>query len=562
MRFLWFALLALLLTSTTSPVQACSGGDEFPWDSFLESIGNDTDTIVVGSFVERDDAQINGILKVDTYLQGQGAEYITIIANDPRMSYNDDKINRYYGCGMAYVRTEPVVEEGYYVYFLNKLDIGAYKTQSFFPIYYFETADSTVQVGYRAEKAIELNLLEMQTELLSALGTPPQLPNPDLPYPRTAPVLVTTTTRNHYMIPMDFNIPLPVPDEELVDLQRTQHTCYAPCVAWSPNNLDKVYLVKTQDEIIQRDYRGSNYNFMEHDIVGERISFSANSESYALWVDSNIKVYMLWYPYRGSPENLNLEGTRPRYINQTLAFDSVNFPAIWSEDSTQLTFSTSEGLWQWDLLTIGYPPQLVIPTNGNIPVARYFSPQGRYLAVSEGDKHYTLDLVSKRQLPDGVISTDDRRILVYDTLIGQPTEYYILQLLSQELQQLGRQKLWHGEWTDSNTFIAAVAGNSYIEWVAQPPYPDGTIESFPERIDRPFMNIYSFFVPASPYGQWLSVAKPHMLDFDYDANLGLLQLGVDRYWLRIGDKALIYLRGLVDAPIAEITWLPSVFYYD
>jgi hypothetical protein len=403
------------------------------------------------------------------------------------------------------------------------------------------------------------------------VGHKPQKPQEDTPYPRTTPILLTTQSNQNFILPVDNTALVSIPADELVDLRRDQYDCYAPCTAYSPNGLDKVYLQTDGNE----PHKIETYlPYIESNAVGQRIVFSASSDTYTLWNDKQIQLYALWYPKLGYPDGWLDQMRTPELVNSTAAGDSLQFPVVWSPDGRTLVYSTDEGLWLWDALTIGAAPQLLIPTHMKVPTVRYFSPQGHYLAIEDSGKRYNLDLVTRHELPDGYVSPNDRILLVFNTAAEKPTTLQVMYLAPgiRQFEYYPKVKYLNVQWLDDTYFQASITGSSYLKFnVIEHKDAEGHIqmEAEPYVVEEPFYDTVRYHSSGIHWIQHeLQVPYPiedvQMRDFSYKKGPGLIEISVDGYSVSINERFRnpISLASELPSPIKKATWLPSAFYYE
>ncbi len=555
------SLIVLLLVAVpVSPVSACTSA---PWNDLLPQLVKSSDVVVIGQYVQLDDANANGIFRVQIYLDGSGSEYLVINASDLRGIENSLYVHRNFPCGLfspAYLSTS-----GTSIYFLNRQEDGIYTVE--YPLYFPDT-DSTTTVFNGDEALYAPNISGPIDQITSQIGHAPQPPNTDASYPRITPVLITTISGKHYLLPVDRVELIPIADEALVDLKQDQYDCSPPpCTAHSPNRQDKIYLRSAESDFHSI---GSLLPYWEHNAIGERVAFSATSDTYALWDDDEIQLYPLWYPAWGY---YNYEG---EVINAIPASNSINYPAVWSPDGRTMAFSTDKGLWLWDALTIGYPPTLTVPTQSQVPVARYFSPQGRYLALTEGEKRYNLDLVTRRELPDGYVSPDDRKLLVFDTAATIPTTLEIAFLAPgiRQYEYYPEVKYLDVQWMDNEQFIASIIGSSYLVYEQGEPIKDsasgeiieGVYDAIPRVVDAPFRDVVIYSaLETSPQGV-SGLRVPYGVDviqmdsFTFANGPGMIEISEDGFHLSV-DGYMVPLDTALSEPIQDAVWLPSAFYF-
>jgi len=562
-RILFSMALLLSVVSSISPVAACSGGPP-PWDELLPKLLVKSDVVVLGQYSQLDDMKANGIFHVQSYLQGSGGEYLVISVSDVRGIENNLHVKRFYDmCGAfdpQYVDTTST-----YIYFLKRQSTGIYKIQyerSFAALTVI--TPTPVNIDPNFGEIIQENSDQLSASISAQVGYKAQKPQADLPYPRTTPILLMTQSNQNYMLPVDTTRLLPIPDAELVDLRRDQHDCYAPCTAYSPNGLDKVYLQADGHDLHEIE---SFVPYVESNAVGQRIVFSASSDSYALWKDNQIQLYALWYPKLWYPDYWLGSMRTPELFNSTAAGNSLQFPVVWSPDGRAMAFSTDEGLWLWDALNVGYPPKLLLPTVSKVPIARYFSPRGRYLAIEDGDRRYNLDLVTGQELPDGYVSPDDRKLLAFDTGAKEPTTLNMMYLAPgiREFEYYPEVKFLKVQWIDDAYFRASITGFGYLTGVL-PPGRDPREGVDLVLVEKPFYDTVPYHSSGiltilRQYEVPYLMQDVQMKDFTYKNGPGLIQISVDGYSVLINKDGLLSLASALTSPIKMATWLPSAFYY-
>lgn len=556
-------LILLNLVGYALPVSACVYSPP-PWNEWLPMLVEASDVVVVGQYVTLDDAEANGIFRVQTYLIGSGSEHLTVSASDLRRIENRIVKRNYDMCGIF--EPDHLQTTGTYIYFLKRQNTGMYFINH---EHYFPSADAMTSVLDSSKGVTELDSIGLGAQISSQMQSDPQKPDEDAPYPRTTPILLTTESHQNFLLPVDsLNLVL-ISKDEMVNLRRDQHECSPPpCTAYSPNGVDKVYLQSEGSEPREIEWI---LPYVESNAVGERIVFSASSETYALWKDGQIQLYALWYPKLGYPDDWVGSARTIALFNTTPAGNSLQFPAVWSPDGRTLAFSTDEGLWLWDALTMGYPPQLLIPTQSTVPIARYFSPLGRYLAVDEADRRYNLDLVTRRELPDGYVSPNDRILLVFDTAAEKPTTLEIAYLAPgiRQFEYYPEVEYLDVQWIDDAYFRASITGFSYLKYKSSEPYQDSLGNMVNEAIiyvvEERFYDTVQYHSSGIHWIQHeLQVPYPlddvQMRDFTYKNGPGLIEISVDGYSLSI-NRHLVSLASALSSPIKEAVWLPSAFYF-
>lgn len=175
--------------------------------------------------------------------------------------------------------------------------------------------------------------------------------------------------------------------------------------------------------------------------IGKGVRTTPDSNYLAIWQGEMIVIY-------GSEswsEDVRYSGDAPPLQASTsLELPTSGYPedwfagrGVWSSDSRWLAYSDARGLWLWDVFT--QAPQHVLPASldgQQIPYARFFSPSGRYLAVSMGEQHFIMDRFSGLVFPDGVIRPDERMLLRRDTVNEAPVPAEMCSLLNGECTPL------------------------------------------------------------------------------------------------------------------------------
>jgi hypothetical protein len=553
-------LLVLVGMVTTSNVYACSGGGWATWDDAVTAFVEYSDTIVVGQFVELDDVELNGIFQIETYLLGgRGAEHLTVAINDVRKIVSRDTAHRYFNCGINQPRG-PLSLEGQYILFLERNIDGTYQNATHW-YWYFATPEATFTV----HDEVKLDLATFQAQITAKVGDAAIAPDIETPYPRTTPIILTTRSGQQYLLPVDGSPPVSVTEAEAIERRRDQYECSpAPCTAFSPNGLDVVYLLREGDT---HDYVNDFAITQEHYIVGSHVSFSANSQTFVVWRNNELELHTLWYPEIGLPEDPIYTRMYSSEIVNVIPIDasSLNYPVAWSPDGRTLAFSDDEGLWLWDVFSLDFPPQLLLPRVGDdVPVARYYSPQGRYLAVTMGSERYNLDLVTRRELPDGYVSPNDRILLVFDTAAVSGTTLDIAFLapgIRQSTYYSGVD-YYQVQWINNTSFYAVVGGQGYLEYEAGEQLADGSWEAQSYVVDEPFFDVQRYTLgyldnwQAVPYG----VGTMHPNRFDYQPGSGVIEFVANTCRISVNGH-IIDLLPYLPEPIVSAEWLPSAFYY-
>lgn len=427
-RLVFVALASAMLVlsfgfADISPAFACSGGAPLTISSLLEN----SDYLVKAHPVEIDDAGQNYVLQVESYLAGgAGPEFLLYSQLDPLLvQYIYD--GRSSGGDCLALRGSLDFGDTIYA-FLSRTPQGYYRALSTFfepQIHYGESGEVYVRDRHTLTPNVEeITLTESEfADLISQeTGDNPVPPLENEPYPRKAPLIITTTSGQGYFLPIDMLSPIEFTPEFLSELEENNplnaygvrepyayfSQCQAgECVQFAPDGAN--IAIQNEDETI---------TLIDARVNGQASLFSSTSDAIAVWQECFLTVYSLGIPRLGQawsePEVVNVASLN--FDIQARCTDYANL-AAWSPDGRLLAFSDNAGLWLWDVFTFNEAPELLIATeNETMPLARYFSPMGRYLAVMVQGENQTLDLVSGDFYPDGVISPDDRLLVNFDSV--------------------------------------------------------------------------------------------------------------------------------------------------
>ena len=533
-------------------VYACASTDNQTIRS-LDDLLVEADTILMGRFVELDDIGANGIFQVQGYLLGEpGPEYVLLAMNDP-IRVNQEMVGRR---GEPCAATQPYQRGHSTVVFTNQQRDGSYRPAVDGVTYFvFSEPGSVVDVWLRAGANQEQNLnkytfslSQMTTYIRDRVGHELNRPAIDQFYPLKSPILLQTANKKQYLIPVDFSGPVALTEADAFHLRRDEYGCSEPpCAAYSP---DGRYMIN----LLPPDYTGersvaANRSTRSYAVEGDRVVFSPMSGWFALWRFNRIEIYMM---------NARSSESSSPVAFQAIDVDpaSASYSAIWSSDGRILALSDSGGLWLWDVTQRNNLPRLVIPTSPtatDVPVIRHFSPQGHYLAVTEGSSCYTFSLTNGQRLPDGLVSPDDSLLLAFDTTSTNINTFKIHSLLPpwDQRQSPSFIETEQVQWLDANRYVHSGCGWGY--YVDEVTY-----------VDEPFCTAYEVWVGADNTGvakSWGTAGTDYSGSFDYDAAsdsmlriIGPQQIAIDYHE--------IDLAGLIDGDIVSATWLPSLFHQD
>ncbi|MFN8418015.1 MAG: hypothetical protein U0528_02025 [Anaerolineae bacterium] len=195
------AVLLILFSVTQQSVLACSGlGPD------INYLIDSSSVIVKAKAITVDETGQNGIIQVESYLKGgAGPTYLLLTQTSPvEIASLTENPYRSGSCNsLAYN-----LNLGETIYFLlRRNDDGSYSlvardliTES---AYIFPTATSTITVVSPEFTFLTLTETEFAAYVQNYVGMPPANPIPGTPLPRTAPILLRTTTDSSYIVPVD-----------------------------------------------------------------------------------------------------------------------------------------------------------------------------------------------------------------------------------------------------------------------------------------------------------------------------------------------------------------------
>lgn len=548
-RQLLMTLCGLLLLSIwinhPQPVSACTSLGEAPFQTVFKA----AETAVIGTFVEFDTYNSNAVFQVNSYLMGDpGPEYILLALNDPILI--EDSMQGRYRTGQCSRIRKLSDQVQASILFLNHQIDGSYTWTSLKSgIYQFETTDTVLPIFYETVPSAEPPHIvkdftqgELRRYIFGRTGQKPQSPLFNQPYPTKTPLMITTDTGSHYLLPIDGSNPVLLTEQQLQKYQSYPAGCSpAPCNAQSPNRLDIAEL-RPNDEPAEEwmslitDSRASPI------FQGEALLFSPTSYHIAVWDKNSIEVHTLYYPHLGISESnsVRLINTMPLNLDGLSDFQAGS--AAWSPDGRFLAYSDSSGLWIWDVFALGRSATLLIGASDELPYARYFSPWGRYLAITEGEERYTIDIFTGDRLPDGLVSPDDRNLLAFDTTATDEFELSLVRLAPIQtgvIEPLKRVR--RVEWINESTFIMFRCDHGYHD--EQLGY-----------VDEDYCVIGENILP------WIRMAGYLGYEFDYKPETRQLAIVVDSSHIRIDFDEVRDLSGLIEGSITQIQWLPSLFH--
>jgi hypothetical protein len=398
-----------------SPTFACSGGGLPPTLSEFISY---VDVVVQGQMVMVDEQGQNGVLQVESILAGDPTpEYILLALNPSRWIHRENE--RFSGGACFHGVTPPLNTSITMIIFLNRLPDGTFGLGAGPGDYYsaFPLPDSRVSISIGNAKPDEVTGTPMPnppplvvdlkgyTQLIAeAVGHQPKQPQRDTPYPLPTSLYIRTETGTEYVLPVDFSPPLLLTQELALEIGGIlQPGCVvANCIGASPLGFDTAQVMP--DGTVQI------LSFGGMIAPGNAFIFSTTSDAIAVWGRDTINIYALPFGRLGF-----CCGELVLINSLALSNGSLPTAVAWSPDGRMIAYNDGIGLYLWDALTPGSQPRLLLPHLYDPLAPRFFSATGRYLAVQRGDERFYLDLVSNSTLPDGMLSPNDRNLLEFDT---------------------------------------------------------------------------------------------------------------------------------------------------
>jgi hypothetical protein len=551
-HFAWIVLSILLTIAQVSPVLACSGGGSIPLSDRVEA----ADYVVRATVIDADDFRQNVILHVEQYLKGgAGPEYLFLAGANPALIQRA-YIDRNSSNDCIFGQETLALGDNFYAILRQYTDGGYFQlgeTAFGSDFYFFPTPESTVNVylqGMQSDTVSESQFVNLITELS---GETSSLPLTDSVYPAHSPLIITTSTGTDYLLPLDGSEPVEITQEILESVVLERYMSHSPYSYWGerlyfalpdcPDIDCFTFAVSGLNTAFQPDDNRILLTWgWEAELQGQEILFSPQAETAAVWNGNNLNVYLLRYPLSwaepyGLEDNPQLIGTVPLNIAEDVPI-GANY-AVWSPDARTFVYSDTDGLWAWDALA-SESPRLLIPTVDNIiPYARYFSPQGRYLAVTAGDEHYNLDLISGGEFPNGVFSSDDRLLLALTPSVDIPELYTF------SVEQIA----------PSASYIPFIEGTFVREavWINNREF--AAVSCVPEQA----LDSCDFLITNINGGIQLRGGEPLI----YHGYSVVVQ---DEAFAAIVDRNTLLFNGTeinltLDGDITSIRWLPSLFYH-
>lgn len=558
MRILFIVMVLSVMAfglSSNSTVYACSGGGTDNIQSLLER----TDYVVKADVVVVDDVRQNAILAVDSYLfGGSGSKYLVFLQTDPVIVTRMTEGDPHGACNFF----QPELYPGLSAYFfLTRRADGVYlsTTQWNDPNYYaFPDADTTITLysrsddGYVDHVLTEADFVSFVAEFGASTMTDP---DPSSPFPRLAPLKITTNTGTQYLLSVDNNIPIEVTDDFLHEM--TVAVMFYDSTGWHESYFHESTCPGegcaqvSPDGINRAEQRGDEVHWFGGSASGRAFQFSSTGDAIAIWHEDRIEFYTLGWQKRDQPfrevillNNVALAGNT----------DELPYEAAWSPDGRIFSYSDANGLWSLDVYNPAAEPlQLLDVGQGAIPVALAYSPLGRYLQVQQNNDRYILDTVSGQVHPDGLVSPDDQILLAFDTQVDafEPEICYLAPVRECEIIPT---RILHptdapsrvftrytqAQWRNNHSFLVTICARDDLG--------DCVVNRFSNRgWGGIWGDAHHFPSEGDGYG------------FAYFPPNDTLAVVQDAFTVRIDGEELDF-SSVLDSEIVDIEWLPSIFY--
>ncbi len=455
-KYFLVALFFIVSFAPFTPTYACSGGSPIT----LKDTWHEADTVVQGVIEYADDEGQNGILRVEKVLAGTRVPQRIVLAIYPAADFR--RANERFNSGGCWSGVRPFSPHETVVIFLKRLPNGTYdlaqRTSLTSAYYAFPNADSVVNISYTVEndplvvndafpqpyRIKKFNLsqfVQLITELADTRSIQPLMTTPP-PLPTT--LYIRTINGTEYELPVDFSSPLHIENRYADVSGRIERTGCSTvnCIGTAPNGVDSAQIMS--DNTIQI------LSFVGSRVQGSAFRFSTTSDALAIWDNNTLTLYAL--PY----DRLGFCCFELTFINTISINNDENITDVaWSPDGRQIAYNDAKGLHLWDAFDVGSRPHLLETMNAMSLTPRFFSATGRYLAIQRGQTRLYYDMVNLHELPDGMLSPDDRTLLQFDTWQASPLNLYRLAPFREQNWIDKYNAVRQVEWIDDNRYIAA-----------------------------------------------------------------------------------------------------------
>jgi len=515
-------------------VQACSGGAGDTIDRLLER----TDIVVKARPVLVDSVRQNGILSVESYLVGgPGPSALLFVQNDPIIVERMLSGYRFGTCD--FLANELYSgEEGYF--FLARRPDGAYvPTMNWMT---FPQPDSTIDLYDADYNRYFLTEDTFVSFIAEHSGEEATVTDASQPYPRYAPLKITTVGGKQYLLPIDSRIPIEVTDE-LID-QMTMFTLGYDSPAW--NQLAFRPTVCPGEDCMPISPNGIYWLYsvdFPREVPAQAFLFSSTSDALAVWSSTDLTTYPIqvqFDPKLPPARSIPLMGA-PETAGQ----------AAWSPDGRQIAYSDKQGLWLVDVYAPDLPPRLLLPAEGNtIPLARAFSPLGRYLSIENGDTWLNLNLITGERLPSGLFSPNERLLLAFD-----PTTSPFKLAICDVVQGLACKDA--GGTVAQQSPETSLYADQFMTVSWRDPFSFLALACVEEDMDTCFVD--RRYLEAGQYWYDSEYYQPGT-GFDYEPRYDDLVVITGEKQLNINGQTYDLSASLPE-PIESVEWLPGLFYW-
>lgn len=556
------SLLVLCLFATVvclvgmpQKAKACEGHP----DSFAH-LYQQHEILAKGTVIQTDTMQQSALIHVETYYKGSGSEYLLWAR-----LYTNELQNLLAGNPDCQGWEDPLfVGDNIYFFASRRLD-GSYDN----PGYGYNTlfrynapnATDTVYLDdYQAKSYTEKQLQQLIAKTSKQRPVHPVKDN-RIPLPS---LLLIFTQKSKYILPIDGQPPLKLKLENPQLILENPPNVYtledSESVAWS---LNKFYYYAIDAE------RCFTKNCKVYDTLTRYIKFAPESgkpDYDAALFSPEQSLLAIWTATELQVQNA-IYGEY--FLNKVVLHNDAKNTALklahyayWSADG-QLAYSDLDGLWVWEANRQGAIPRLVKSTDkdGVIPLARYFSPRGRYLAISEGNKLSTIDLRTDREFPDGLVSPDDKLLLAFDKKDSQNglVKINVCNLSNEHCYKLydaDFDKVKQIEWLTNRRFLALVDPYQDNEDITRNKFDVATGYLLRDEI----ADLHDFsWIEYGPLYIQEKTQPTKAFSFVYEPASQTLALLTNKSTLVI-NKRLYDFGQYLDGDIVSMRWLPPLLY--